>query len=258
MGSPGDGSLLSRAFYAVGYLLEEMEVAESSKQNAADLEDDDELGAIYDDEELDATAVDEDAEDVEDVRAPRRPRRRPAAELDEEEEEEDEEEGDTSVGAVIGASAGAWLIAKLLSPRPVSWPRALAAGLTGTALAEIVGTFERRLGAGKQPLEDLDAAEMLTRYVAGVGAAAVYGSLFYPRIPGTPLMRGLIFGAVEAAAAPAGGVIAFIRRIAPHQPGLLENLATSAVPGGTPATSLAYGLGLGLLYRPEDDDDDED
>lgn len=171
---------------------------------------------------------------------------------------EDGEENGLGEKAVIGAAV-AWLAARLLRPRPVSWPRVVLAGVAATALADLIGrTMEEERGPERLPYAE-DPQELLARLGAGVAVAAGYASLLYPRLPGSPLFRGLTFGALEVAAAPRGGLVA----LATATPGVRFPLQALALPvdeDAGPASHMAFGLGLGLFYRyavaRHDEDDD--
>lgn len=164
-------------------------------------------------------------------------------------------DGELFVDAVIG-SVTAWLVAKLLRPRSVSWPRVVVGGIGATLLSDLVGR------ALEPPSEERDEAysddpdALLVRFGAGLAMAAGYAALLYPRLPGSPLTRGLIFGGMELAAAPHGGLV----RVATDTPGLKFPLKDLAVPideDAGPLARVAFGVGLGLLYRPDFGDDDE-
>lgn len=158
------------------------------------------------------------------------------------------DDGAVAAGAVVSA-AGAWLASRLLRPKPVRWPRVVVAGVTGALLADLVGRLEE--GGGEpsgDPPHANDPTELLGRIAAGIGVAAGYASIVYPRIPGSPLMRGLAFGALEIAAAPRGGLV----RLAADAPGLRFPLQALALPvdeDASPLAHMAFGLALGLLYR---------
>lgn len=159
----------------------------------------------------------------------------------------DADEGEVLEHALVSV-AGAWLLARLLRPRPVSWPRAILAGIAGTALADLIGrSMEDEPSPGRRPYAD-DPEELVARFGAGVAVAAGYAALFYPRIPGSPLFRGLVFGALEIAAAPRGGLVG----LASAAPGIRFPLQALALPmdeDAGPFSHLAFGLGLGLFYR---------
>ena len=181
---------------------------------------------------------------------------------------EDEAE-DAAEGLLVGAAA-AWLLGRVLRPRPVSWPRVIVAGVGAAVLADLVGRWTgASTDAGRGAIDGEpsdgrpfagDPAELMGRAAAGIGLAAGYASIVYPRLPGPPLLRGAAFGALEIAAAPHGG----LARLAGRAPGVKFPLQALALPvdeDAGPASLLAFGLGLGLLYRYDprrDDDDDED
>lgn len=154
---------------------------------------------------------------------------------------------EVAVDAAISAGA-AWLVARLLRPRPVRWSRVVVAGVAGALLSEIVGRLQDDSPDPERLPYAANPAELVGRMAAGVAVAAGYASIVYPRLPGSPLMRGLAFGALEIAAAPRGGLV----RLAAEAPGLRFPLQALALPvdeDASPAAHLAFGLALGLLYR---------
>ncbi len=159
-------------------------------------------------------------------------------------------------GALAGAAA-AWIAARVLRPRAVSWPRVVFAGVAATALADAVGrTLEGRGASGGRPFAR-DPEELLARVTAGIAVAAGYASLLYPRIPGPPLFRGMVFAALELAAAPRGGLVGLAR----DTPGIrfpLQALATPVDEDAGTLSRVAFGFGLGLFYRDGRKDGDED
>ncbi|MFW5952474.1 MAG: hypothetical protein ACOCVZ_10200 [Gemmatimonadota bacterium] len=156
------------------------------------------------------------------------------------------DDGTVSSAALMAASA--WLLSRFLRPRPVSWPRVALAGVAAAGLSDFVG---RALAERPQPGDEpyaTDSDELMARLGAGVAIAAGYAALLYPRLPGPPLLRGLLFGALEVAAAPSGGLV----RLARETPGVKFPLETLALPvdeDAGPAAHMAFGLGLGLFYR---------
>jgi hypothetical protein len=149
-----------------------------------------------------------------------------------------------SVAVTLGTLATGWLISRLIRPRPVNWPRAVLAGVAGTALAEIMDSLSQR--GTDRPALFPPSVEDLPRYAAGVATAAAYAAQIYPRLPGSPLTRGLIFGTVEATVADSGGALGLLQRVAPQLRLPLGSLATYSIPQRSAAASLAFGLGLGL------------
>jgi hypothetical protein len=151
-------------------------------------------------------------------------------------------------GQAMAGALTAWLVARLLRPREVSWPRVILAGIAATALADLVGrSVEDEDAAPGTPYAE-DPEELMARFAAGVAVAAGYASLLYPRLPGSPLFRGLTFGALEMAAAPRGGLAA----LASSTPGIRYPLQALALPvdeDAGPLSHVAFGLGLGLFYR---------
>ncbi|HEX7119253.1 MAG TPA: hypothetical protein VF212_10720 [Longimicrobiales bacterium] len=128
------------------------------------------------------------------------------------------------------------------------WPRVLLAGVAGTALLELADAVERRLGTVPPDAPPPDGP---LRYAAGIATAAAYASLLYPRLPGAPAARGLVFGALEAAATRAGGTFTLLRRLSPQISLPVEALAPPVVPARGPLSAVAFGIGLGL-YRDGD------
>jgi hypothetical protein len=173
----------------------------------------------------------------------------------------DPDPGDAHLGHAGGLVAGAtaaWLLARVLRPRPVRWTRVVIAGVAATFLADLAA---RTLDGGRsseRPLLADEPDDVLRRLGGGIAVAAGYAALLYPRLPGPPLLRGLAFGALEVAAASRGGLV----RMADETPGVrfpLQSLATPMAPDAGTASHLAFGLGLGLFYRdPADDGDDEE
>lgn len=163
----------------------------------------------------------------------------------------DDDTRDTLESAAL-AAAGTWLLARLLTPKDVSWPRVIFAGVAATAFADIVGRGgTEEVEPGELPYAE-DPEELMSRLGAGIAVAAGYAALVYPRLPGPPLLRGLAFGALEVAAAPSGGLV----RLASEVPGIrfpLQSLALPVDEDAGPASHLAFGLALGLLYRYDPD-----
>jgi hypothetical protein len=168
---------------------------------------------------------------------------------------EDHEDELGHAGELMVGAAGAWLVARVLRPGPVSWTRVVIAGIAATFLADLAArTLDDGLGGTGADNRAHDRADdpetLLRRYGAGIAISAGYASLLYPRLPGPPLLRGLAFGALEVAAAPRGGLV----RLASETPGLqfpLQGLALPLDDDAGPLASLAFGLGLGLFYRAD-------
>lgn len=169
-------------------------------------------------------------------------------------QEEEVDEGPLldEVGTVAAVAAGSWLLAKLLRPRAVSWPRAILAGAVGTALYDLTHLVERRLLNGAAEYTDVleeAPSDTLVRYASGLSTAVAYAAIIHPRLPGPPLARGLLFGAFDAATLTSGGAFALVKRIAPGVRLPLEWAGSHLAGSGSAAAHVAFGLGLGLVYR---------
>ena len=168
----------------------------------------------------------------------------------------DQDVEETAANVMLAAVAG-WILSRVFRPRPVSWPRVVLAGAAATIVADLVGRFgEDAPEPGREPFAE-DPEELLGRLGAGIAMAAGYASLLYPRLPGPPLLRGLAFGALEVAAAPRGGLVG----VASEAPGIRFPLQALALPvdeDAGPMSHMAYGLGLGLLYRYDDGSESDD
>jgi hypothetical protein len=123
--------------------------------------------------------------------------------------------------------------------------RAGASGAAAAVLAELI----RPVLAGNKTGKALEE-ELTDILLSGAGRGLLYAALVEPRIPGPPALQGSIYGALEYALTPWGG---------------LEELAGSAVPyRRIPGLSvllrgrgeeeallehLAFGVVLAMLYR---------
>lgn len=155
------------------------------------------------------------------------------------------------LNTLLTAGAGS-IVARALS----IWPsrrapgvfrlfRAGAAGAAAAFLAELV----RPLLTGRKADSALEE-ELTDILFAGVGRGLLYAALVEPRVPGGPIFQGAVYGGLEYALSPWGG---------------LGELAGSKTPlGGIPALSvllkdrgtdeemverIAYGVALALLYK---------
>lgn len=152
--------------------------------------------------------------------------------------------------AAIGGTAATWVLARLLRPHPVHWPRAITAGLAGTALLDLASRVEKPRAAQQPPPLSADGA---LRYLGGITTAAAYAAFVYSRLPGSPAVRGLLFGAAEAAASAEGGALALLRRLSPGIAYPLEWLSPPTLPATGPLARLAFGLGLALYRGPDEE-----
>jgi len=123
--------------------------------------------------------------------------------------------------------------------------RAGAAGAGAALLREMVDPLlhgEKRLA----PLgpESAEAA------LAGAARGLLYGSVLEPRLPGPRALRGVLYGTLEYAVSPWGGLTSLLGERAPHRripllQGLFEDYALG---DDTYFDHLAFGVALALLY----------
>jgi hypothetical protein len=165
----------------------------------------------------------------------------------------------------LGNLAAAWAAARFLPAGEVNWRRAALAGVAGTLLYDLAMTIDERLLEGRaDTIGPLGAAltddpEMqrwagwAVHYAAGVGLAAFYARYLYHRIPGPPVARGAAFGLLDGATGTWGGLLPLLGRVAPDLAATpFSSLAHPGRPTArTLARSLAYGIGVGLVYRQE-------
>lgn len=220
MKSPGEGFTLDQLFYSLGYALEE------ARTLLGDLPVELEDGESTTSGAPQATPANSGTEPPTPAApaAPRHP--------------------GVDAGAALATTAVGWLLARVFRPRRVRWSRAILAGVAGTALAELTGLLEPH-GAAERPVFP-PRPEDIPRYAAGIITAAAYASVFYPRLPGSSLTRGLTFGALETATRNSGGAVGLLRRIAPDTSFPLETFMLPGLPRVGPLAGLAYGIGLGL------------
>ena len=138
--------------------------------------------------------------------------------------------------------------------------RAGAAGAGAALLVELVRPL-------LSPDGDRSALGRTTadRMLAGVGHGLVYGSVVEPRVPGPPVLKGALFGSVEYAADPLGGLSGLLGRHAPQRKlpvvgGVFDELDAHE---RAYLEHVAFGIALAVLYgsrresngmRSEDDE----
>ncbi|MGD2068721.1 MAG: hypothetical protein PVI57_08625 [Gemmatimonadota bacterium] len=170
-------------------------------------------------------------------------RRRPARG----ESEDGKRPGDAKQ-ALLTASTGA-IAAKVLDFWPARRPGVgslLRAGLSGAGAA-LVHQLVRPLLDGEPPGLDDELAEALA---AGAARGLVYAAIVEPRLAGRPLARGLLYGALEYAVSPWGGLPRLLGRAAPHSrvpllPALFEGYDPAE---DTLTDHVAFAVALAVLY----------
>lgn len=176
-------------------------------------------------------------------------RRRPKDAQPERKGPGDDEGGGLELALAAGAGT---LLARVLRV----WPgrgrppveRLLRAGLAGggAALAREVLTPLLR-GEPRLPALDGDLPE---RVVAGTARGLLYGAVVEPRVPGAPVVRGLLYGTAEYALSPWGGMRGLLGRFAPYRrlPVISGLLAGSEGGEDTLLDHVTFGIALALLY----------
>jgi hypothetical protein len=144
------------------------------------------------------------------------------------------------------------LLDRVLGSRERTRPgivRLMRAGASGAAAALLVDLLKPLLrGSHEVPVIDRNTAD---RLLNGLGQGLVYGALVEPRVPGPPLIKGAVYGSVEYAFDPLGGlstvlgshtpqgrlpfVGAMLEGLDPHDRAYLEHLV--------------FGIALALLYE---------
>jgi len=125
----------------------------------------------------------------------------------------------------------------------------LRAGVAGAAAALLVDLLRPILeGRWEVPAVDRETPEhMLT----GVAQGLVYGGVVEPRLPGPALLKGAVYGSIEYAADPAGGLSGLLGSHAPH--GRVPVLSDAI--DGLDSHDRAYlehvlfGIALALIYE---------
>lgn len=147
------------------------------------------------------------------------------------------------------ATAGGALVATLLrswpprgEPGPAGVARAAAAGAASSVLVEL----------GRRVLEgdaSLDPETLPDRLLSGAVRGLIYGAVAEPRLPGPPILRGLVWGGAEFVASPLGGLPRFLGRHTPY--GRLPVVKNVLAPGedqdGDLLEHLVFGIALALL-----------
>jgi hypothetical protein len=138
------------------------------------------------------------------------------------------------------------------------------AGLAGAAAALVVDLV-RPLLRGDASLPVLDRST-IDRLLGGAGQGLVYGALVEPRVPGPALLKGAVYGTVEYAADPLGGLSELFGAHAPQAQLPVVGALLEGIDDHERAylEHLVFGIALALLYESSPsskgilDDGDED
>jgi hypothetical protein len=158
----------------------------------------------------------------------------------------------SALDLALAAGAGTAL-ARLLEV----WPGRGGPGVIGLARAALAGAGAVLLRQTLAPLLEGELraptwseGDMGERLAAGAARGLVYGGLVEPRLPGTPLLRGLGFGAAEWALSEWGGLRGIFAGHTPYRrlPVVGSALGDAQAGEDTLVDHLAYGAALALLY----------
>jgi hypothetical protein len=86
--------------------------------------------------------------------------------------------------------------------------------------------------------------------MAGAARGLLYAAVLEPRLPGTATLRGLLYGSLEFAVSPWGGLTSLLGERAPHRriPMLRGLFDDYALGDDSYLDHLAFGVALALLY----------
>ena len=124
--------------------------------------------------------------------------------------------------------------------------RACAAGATAAILVDLV----RPLVRGDTSVRVLDEGTA-DRVLSGISQGLVYGGVIEPRLPGSALVKGAVYGSVEYAADPMGGLGSVLGSHTPQrQLPFLGELIEGADPEERAYLEhLVFGIALAILYE---------
>ncbi len=137
------------------------------------------------------------------------------------------------------------------------WPGSRRPGLLGLGRAGAAGAAAAFLASrihpflatreGDDPPDEDELAEIL---LSGAGRGLVYAAVVEPRVPGPSILRGSVYGALEWALAPWGGLEELAGPAAPQgKLPLLSVLLRGRAQDDQLLEHLAFGMALALLYR---------
>jgi hypothetical protein len=151
---------------------------------------------------------------------------------------------DAAIVVAVDGLLGAWS-----SRRRPGFGGLAKAGAAGAGAALIVDLVRPLLrGDARLPVIDQHTAD---RVIAGIGQGLVYGAVVEPRVPGPTLLKGALYGSVEYATDPVGGLS---HLLGSHTPQARLPVVSELLTGGAAAHDRAYlehvvfGIALALLY----------
>ena len=123
--------------------------------------------------------------------------------------------------------------------------RAGAAGAAAAFLAELI----RPAFTGRKPEAALEE-EVTDVLLAGAGRGLLYAAVVEPRVPGHPVVQGMVYGGLEYALTPWGGLSELAGSHSPQ--GKIPALAVLLKDRGADEQlieQIAFGVALALLYK---------
>jgi hypothetical protein len=123
--------------------------------------------------------------------------------------------------------------------------RAGAAGAAAAFLAELI----RPSLTGRKP-ETAPEEEVTDILLAGAGRGLLYAAMVEPRVPGHPVVQGMVYGGLEYALTPWGGLSELAGSHSPQ--GKIPALAVLLKDRGADEQlieQIAFGVALALLYK---------
>ncbi len=148
------------------------------------------------------------------------------------------------VALIVDRVLGGW--GRRVDP---SFSKLVRAGAAGAAAALVVDLV-RPLLQGNPELPVLDR-RTVDRLIAGIGQGLVYGAVVEPRLPGPALVKGALFGSVEYAADPIGGLSGLLGSHTPQNRlpvigDLLEELDSH---DRAYLEHVVFGIALAVIYE---------
>ena len=132
--------------------------------------------------------------------------------------------------------------------REPGFTRLLRAGAAGAAAALLVDLV-RPLLEGEPDLPTIDA-DTVDHMLSGFGQGLLYGAVVEPRVPGPALLKGALYGSVEYAVDPMGGLSGLLGSHTPHRKLPVVGGFLDGLDAGERAylEHLTFGIALALLY----------
>lgn len=149
----------------------------------------------------------------------------------------------TGIALVVDRALGSW--GKRSEP---GFTRLLRAGAAGAAAALVIDVV-RPLLEGDRSFPAVDG-ETADRMLAGFGQGLVYGAVVEPRVPGPSVLKGALYGSVEYAVDPMGGLSGLLGSHTPQRKLPVVGGLFDGLDAGERAyiEHLAFGITLALLY----------